>query len=60
VIINKEATKFVPWNEVSEEVYLAQNPDGYLIMPATYESKQQGPFILSVATEAEFTLTTID
>ena len=60
VIINKEAVKFVPWNEVSEEVCLSQNPDGYIIMPATYEARQHGPFILSVASEAEFSLTTID
>ena len=29
VILNREGTKFVPWNEISEEMYLDGNPDGY-------------------------------
>lgn len=35
-MVNKDH-KFVPWNEVNEELYLDGNPDGYIIMPSTYE-----------------------
>jgi hypothetical protein len=36
-IINREGTKFVPWNETSEEVILDGNEEGYMIMCSTYE-----------------------
>jgi len=36
-IRNTEGTKFVPWNEISEEMTLDGNPDGYMIMCSTYE-----------------------
>ena len=56
VLVNREGTKFVPWNELSEELYLDGHPDGYMIMCATYEPQKLGPFILSLSTETEFTL----
>ena len=28
VIMNKEGIRFVPWNEISEEVFLDGSPDG--------------------------------
>ena len=40
VIMNRESSggvKFVPWNEISEEIFLDGNQDGYLIMCSTYE-----------------------
>jgi len=46
----------VPWNEISEIMLLDGAPDGYIIMPATYESGRSGPFIVSVATDCDFTL----
>ena len=54
-LINKE-NKFVPWNQVSLDILLDGNPDGYIIMPATYESGKVGPFIISVTTDVEFQL----
>ena len=60
VIVNREGTKFVPWNEVSEDVALNGNPDGYYIMPSTYEPGKQGPFILSLSTDVEFQLNALD
>jgi hypothetical protein len=36
-VLNREGTKFVPWNEVSEEISLSGHPDGYFIMCSTYE-----------------------
>lgn len=36
-IINSEGTKFVPWNETSEELILDGHPEGYIIMACTYE-----------------------
>lgn len=60
IILNTEGIKFVPWNEISETLILDGNQDGYVIMPATYESAKQGPFILSVATTCEFSLTELD
>ena len=63
-ILNKEGCKFVPWNEVSETVWLegneSQNREGYIIMPSTYESTKQGPFIIAVSTTVEFALTQLD
>lgn len=55
-IINKEQIQFVPWNELSLLLVLDGNQDGYVIMPATYEAKQAGPFILSVSTDVDFSL----
>ena len=60
VMINRDTLKFVPWNEVYEELKLDGNPDGYIIMPTTYEPSKAGPFIISVATTVEFTLQTLD
>ena len=56
-IINSEGTKFVPWNETSEELILDGHPEGYIIMACTYEPGKQGPFMLSVSAEVEFSLT---
>jgi hypothetical protein len=44
-VLNKEGTKFVPWNEVSETLMLegsqdSRFKDGYVIMPCTYESSK--------------------
>lgn len=58
-LINKDF-KFVPWNEVSCELTLDGNPDGYIVMPTTYEPLKLGPFIISVSTDVEFTLTQLD
>ena len=60
VIINKEGTKFVPWNEISEELILDGLADGYIIMCSTYEPQKQGPFILSLSTEVDFTLIALE
>lgn len=59
-MINKESQKFVPWNEISEELHLEGVPEGYIIMPTTYEPGKYGPFIISVSTDSEFTLTALD
>lgn len=59
-IINQEGIKFVPWNEISEEIMLDGNPDGYMIMCSTYEPQKLGPFILSVATDVDFTLVPLE
>jgi hypothetical protein len=59
-IINTEGTKFVPWNEISEEITIDGNPDGYIIMCSTYEPQKIGPFILSLNTDVDFTLVPIE
>lgn len=66
-VLNKEGTKFVPWNEIAETLTLDGNDnngnrDGYVIMPCTYESSKEivGPFMISVSTTVEFTLTQLD
>ena len=59
-LVNKEGRKFVPWNEINEEITLDFNKDGYIIMPTTYEAGKSGPFILSVSTDVEFDLTLQD
>ena len=59
-ILNRETIKFVPWNEISEEIMLDGNPDGYTIMCATYEPQKTGPFILSVNTDVDFSLVEIE
>lgn len=53
-------TNFVPMNELSETLELDGNPEGYIIMPTTYKPKLKGPFIISVATDVEFTLENAD
>ena len=50
----------MPWNEVASELSLDGNPDGYIVMPTTYEPGKMGPFIISVSTDVEFTLTQLD
>ena len=60
VLINRDTQKFVPWNEVHSELMLDGNPDGYIVMPSTYEPGKLGPFIISVSTDVEFTLTQLD
>jgi hypothetical protein len=35
--MSQQEIKFVPWNEISETLELAYNPDGYMIMCATYD-----------------------
>ena len=50
----------MPWNEVADELSLDGNPDGYIIMPTTYEPGKMGPFVISVATDVDFTLTALD
>ena len=59
-LVNKEGRKFVPWNEINEELTLDYNKDGYMIMPSTYEPGKQGPFIISVSTDVDFKLEPVD
>ena len=59
-ILNREGMKFVPWNEISEEIMLDGNPDGYMIMCSTYEPNKLGPFILSLSTDVDFTLVPVE
>lgn len=45
-VLNQEALKFVPWNEIKETIMLRGNDingnrDGYVIMPCTYESSKE-------------------
>jgi len=52
--------EFMPLNEVDE--FLEEDSaceSGYIIMPTTYESGMKGPFVLSVNSDDEFTLTEI-
>lgn len=59
-LINKQTQKFVPWNEVADELMLDGAPDGYILMPTTYEPGKLGPFVISVSTDVDFTLTPLD
>ena len=59
-LLNKNTQKFVPWNEVTDELMLDGSPDGYILMPTTYEPGKLGPFVLSVSTDCDFTLTALD
>ena len=34
---DRKQLKFVPWNEISEELVLDGHPDGYMIMCSTYD-----------------------
>lgn len=47
--------KFYPKNEIMEKLTLKYNDSGYVIMPCTFENQQEGPFMLSVNANAEFT-----
>lgn len=60
VIMNEQGIKFVPWNEIAEEINLDGHPDGYMIMCSTYEPQKLGPFILSLSCDCEFTLTPLE
>ena len=42
-MIKKESQKFMPWNEISKELMLEGVPEGYIIMPTTYEPGKHGP-----------------
>ena len=55
-VINRNSLQFVPWCQYYEEFMLDGNPEGYCIMPTTYEPNKQGPFNLSVSTDVDFTL----
>ena len=55
-VLNKDTLKFVPWCLYAEEFILEGIPDGYIIMPTTYEPNKQGPFNISVSTDVDFTL----
>lgn len=46
----------MPWCLYYEELDLDGSPDGYIIMPTTYEPNKLGPFNLSVSTDVDFTL----
>lgn len=59
-LVNRTSQKFVPWNEVSEELSLEGISEGYIIMPTTYEPAKYGPFIISASTDVEFSLTPIE
>lgn len=50
----------MPWNEITQMITLSGNPDGYVIMPATYEANQTGPFIISISTDEDFTVTSAE
>jgi len=52
-IINN--VNFMPVNELEEVLEFENpNPDGYVIMPATYDAKKIGPYIISVSTDVDF------
>ena len=55
-VLNKDSLKFVPWCQYYEEFMLEGIPDGYIIMPTTYEPNKLGPFNISVSTDVDFTL----
>ena len=59
-VLNREGIKFVPWNEISEEVILDGSPEGYMIMCSTYEPQKLGPFILSLSTDVDFVLNALE
>ena len=59
IVVNQ--TNFLPVKEISMETILGGegnpfNPNGYVIMPSTYQSKVQGTFIVSVKCERPFEL----
>lgn len=59
-MLNRDTLKFVPWCQISEELIMDGAPNGYIIMPTTYEPKKCGPFNLSVSTDVEFNLVPVD
>mmetsp|Transcript_18762 Transcript_18762/g.28838 ORF Transcript_18762/g.28838 Transcript_18762/m.28838 type:complete len:259 (-) Transcript_18762:22-798(-) len=59
-LLNREGLKFVPLNEISEELILDGHQDGYMIMCTTYEPQKQGPFILSLSTDVDFSLNALE
>lgn len=53
-----QGSVFLPMNELTEIFEQIENlPDGFLLMPTTYEPKVTGPFVLSVSSDIEFSLT---
>mmetsp|Transcript_7872 Transcript_7872/g.15225 ORF Transcript_7872/g.15225 Transcript_7872/m.15225 type:complete len:1014 (-) Transcript_7872:50-3091(-) len=49
---------FLPMNELTEIFEQPENIiDGYLLMPTTYEPKVTGPFVISVSSDFDFSLT---
>lgn len=59
IVVNQ--TNFLPVKEISMEILLGgegmpMNPNGYVIMPSTYQSKVQGTFIVSVKCDQPFEL----
>ena len=52
--------EFHPTNQMEEILNIDGNPNGYMIMPTTYEPKMTGPFILSVSTDVDFELNQIE
>jgi hypothetical protein len=52
---------FIPMNEFHEILEDSRaNPNGYIIMPTTYEPNIFGPFVLSVSCDTDFTITPIN
>lgn len=50
--------EFMPLNEIEEILEEGQvKGAGYIIMPTTYENDLKGPYVLSVSSENEFSLT---
>jgi len=50
----------MPLNEIVEILDEPNpSPSGYMLMPTTYESGMNGPFVLSVSSENDFTLSEI-
>jgi hypothetical protein len=57
VRLNKDSV-FLPMNELTEIFEQSDNiMDGYLLMPTTYEPKVTGPFVISVSSDFDFSLT---
>lgn len=60
IVVNQ--TNFLPVKEISMETVLGGegmppiNPNGYVIMPSTYQSKVQGTFIVSVKCDRPYEL----
>lgn len=64
IVVNQ--TNFLPVKEITMETMLGGegegirplSPNGYIIMPSTYQSKVQGSFIISVKCDRPFELST--
>jgi hypothetical protein len=52
--------RFVPTGDVDEIIDEIPRPEGYIIMPSTYENNIRGPFVISVSSQNEFTLNRMD